>query len=65
MYYVIQKNHILNLFFSFGQNMKKIMMVKEKNVLLKCIEMQDLYAIFFNSSIFIIFLCKFWKKKSE
>jgi hypothetical protein len=33
--------------------MKKIIMVKErKNVLLKCIEIQDLDAIFFNSSIF-------------
>jgi hypothetical protein len=46
--------------------MKKIMMVKEKNVLVKCIEMQDLYAIFFNSSvfktIFIIFVSRFWKK---
>jgi hypothetical protein len=36
------------------------MMVKEKkclqNILLKCIEMQDLLAIFFNSSIVLIIL---------
>jgi len=44
--------------------MKKIMMVKEKNVfktmLLKCIEMQDLHGNFFYSSILsiiFIFIC--------
>jgi len=33
MYYVIQKKSYLNLFFSLGQNMRKIMMVKKKECL--------------------------------
>jgi hypothetical protein len=47
--------------------MKKIMMVFFQNVLLKCIEMQDLYPIFINSSIyifFLIFLCVDFEKNS-
>ncbi len=67
MYYVIHKKNSYFLYFlSFEQSMKKIMMVKEKKILLKCIEMQDLHAIFFNSNIvliiFIIFVCRFLKK---
>jgi hypothetical protein len=34
--------------------MKKIMIVKQKNDLLKCLEMQDLHVIFFNSKYFLI-----------
>jgi hypothetical protein len=33
--------------------MKKIMMYFKENVVLKCIEMQDLHVIFLNSSIFL------------
>jgi hypothetical protein len=33
--------------------MKKIMLIIEKKILLKCIEMQDLHAIFFNWSDFL------------
>jgi hypothetical protein len=46
--------------------MRKIIKLKKENVfktsLFKCIEMQDLHVIFFNSNIFlVIFMCRFWK----
>ncbi len=44
-------------------------MFKEKKMLFKCIEMHDLHAMFFNSSIvliiFVIFVCRFLEKKSK
>ncbi len=39
--------------------MKKIMLIKKKNVLLKCIEMQDLHSIFFSSSCFLNYFYNF------
>ncbi len=46
--------------------MRKIMIIKEKKCLQNIIvEMQDLYAMFFNSIfliiMFLIFVCRFWK----
>ncbi len=44
------------------------MMLKEKNVLLKCIEMQDLHEFSFKSSFFLIIfiiLCVDFGKNSE
>jgi len=54
-----------------NEEFQRILFCKMKNVItrLKCIEMQDLHAIFFNSSFFLIyfyiFVCRFWKKNKN
>jgi len=46
--------------------MKKTMLIFFKNVLLKCIEMQDLHSILvFLKIIFIILVCRFWEKNQN
>jgi hypothetical protein len=49
-------NSYFQNFLSFGQNMKQITMVEER----KCVEMQDLHAILFNSRLIFNKFCKFY-----
>jgi len=61
----VDTSYFMNYFLSFEQSMKKIIMVKGKKILLKCIKMQDLHAFFFNSSIVLMILVIFIDLKNK
>jgi hypothetical protein len=67
MYHVIQNKFLFLIFFFVWTKYEKDNDgERKKNVLLKCIEMQDLHAIFFNSNIvLIIFVSRFWEKNQN